>query len=40
VTDAQGLVTRIILSDIVRGQKLDQDLFHWRDPQIFGYPKD
>jgi outer membrane lipoprotein-sorting protein len=40
VTDAQGLVTRIILSDIVRGQKLDPELFHWKDPQMFGYPKD
>ena len=38
VTDAQGLTTHIVLENPVLGQRIDPDLFHWRDPLIFGYP--
>lgn len=31
--------TVVTLSDIQLNGKLDQDLFTWRDPQLFGYPK-
>lgn len=33
VVDAQGLVTRIALSNQMRDTKLDSALFHYRDPQ-------
>jgi outer membrane lipoprotein-sorting protein len=39
VTDAQGLLTQVVLRDIVTGQPLDAELFRWRDPKIFGPPK-
>lgn len=40
VTDAQGLTTRITLSQLRTGVDLDRSLFVWRDPKIFGWPKD
>lgn len=40
VTDAQGLTTRITLSDVRTGVDLDRSMFVWRDPKIFGWPKD
>lgn len=40
VTDAQGLTTRILLSDIRTGMPLDRSLFIWRDPKLFGWPAD
>ena len=40
VTDAQGLTTIIILSNLQTGMPLDRELFRWRDPQLFGFPKD
>ncbi len=40
VTDAQGLTTIIILSDLQTGMPLDRELFRWRDPKLFGFPKD
>jgi outer membrane lipoprotein-sorting protein len=38
VTDAQGNVTRILLGDMETGQPLDQALFRWADPKVFGPP--
>lgn len=40
VTDAQGLTTQIDLAQIRAGIDLDRSLFVWRDPKIFGWPKD
>ena len=40
VTDAQGLTTVIELDEVRTGMELDRSLFVWRDPKIFGYPKD
>lgn len=40
VTDAQGLVTHILLEDVQTGMPIDRDLFIWRDPQMFGFPED
>ena len=39
VTDAQGLTTQILLEDLQTNLPLDPELFHWRDPKIFGPPK-
>jgi outer membrane lipoprotein-sorting protein len=39
VTDAQGLTTQILLSDLQTNLPLDPELFHWRDPKLFGPPK-
>ncbi|MDX6750778.1 outer membrane lipoprotein carrier protein LolA [Geminicoccaceae bacterium 1502E] len=39
VTDAQGLVTTVILEELQTGMKLDQKLFRFRDPEIFGWPE-
>ncbi len=39
VTDAQGLITEVLLHDVVTGRPLDPELFRWRDPKIFGPPK-
>lgn len=40
VTDAQGLVTRLLLDEVSLGEALDPNLFVWRDPRIFGPPDD
>ena len=40
VTDAQGLTTVIELEQVRTGMELDRSLFVWRDPKIFGFPKD
>ena len=40
VTDAQGLITVIELDQVRTGMELDRSLFVWRDPKIFGWPKD
>jgi outer membrane lipoprotein-sorting protein len=40
VTDAQGLITQIDLERIRTGVELDRSLFVWRDPKLFGWPKD
>jgi outer membrane lipoprotein-sorting protein len=40
VTDAQGLVTIIRLTGLQTGVPLDGELFRWRDPKLFGWPKD
>ncbi len=40
VTDAQGLTTTIALEDVQTGIPLDRSLFIWRDPKMFGWPKD
>ncbi|MGD9507240.1 MAG: outer membrane lipoprotein carrier protein LolA [Geminicoccaceae bacterium] len=40
VTDAQGLTTHIELSQVRTGMELDRSLFVWRDPKMFGWPKD
>jgi outer membrane lipoprotein-sorting protein len=40
VTDAQGLETRLVLENVRTGEPLDRSLFVWRDPKLFGYPKD
>ena len=40
VIDAQGLETRVVLSEMRLNPTLDLALFHWRDPQIFGRPED
>ncbi len=39
VTDAQGLMTEILLRDLQTNLPLDPELFHWRDPKLFGPPK-
>lgn len=39
VTDAQGLVTTVILEDLRTGMRLDRELFRFRDPEIFGWPE-
>ena len=38
VTDAQGLVTHILLDEVRTGVRIDPELFRWRDPTIFGLP--
>ena len=40
VVDAQGGVTRLLMSDIKVNQPIDPKLFVWRDPQLFGWPQD
>jgi outer membrane lipoprotein-sorting protein len=40
VLDAQGLVTRVLLEDVHIDQPVDPKLFVWRDPQVFGPPRD
>ena len=40
VTDAQGMTTQIDLAQIRTGIELDRSLFVWRDPKLFGWPKD
>jgi outer membrane lipoprotein-sorting protein len=40
VQDAQGLVTHVVLEQVERGVRLDRDLFHFRNPRIYGYPED
>ena len=40
VTDAQGLTTTIALENLQTGMPLDRSLFVWRDPKMFGFPKD
>jgi outer membrane lipoprotein-sorting protein len=40
VKDAQGLTTEVVLSDIAKGKPLDPELFRWRNPRVFGPPKD
>ncbi len=40
VVDPQGLATRVILEGIRTDVPIDPDLFHWRDPRIFGSPSD
>lgn len=38
VTDAQGLVTHVLLDEVRTGGRIDPELFRWRDPVIFGLP--
>ena len=38
VTDAQGLVTHVLLDEVRTGGRIDPELFRWRDPAIFGLP--
>ena len=40
VRDAQNRDTRVELETLETGFALDPELFHWRDPAIFGYPDD
>ena len=40
VTDAQGLTTTLEIADLRTGVELDRRLFVWRDPKMFGWPKD
>jgi outer membrane lipoprotein-sorting protein len=40
VTDAQGLVTSLEIGDLRTGIELQRELFVWRDPKMFGWPKD
>ncbi len=40
VTDAQGLVTTLEIEDVRTGIELQRELFVWRDPKMFGFPKD
>ena len=39
VTDAQGLTTVGALDEVRTGMPLDRSLFVWRDPKMFGWPK-
>ena len=39
VVDAQGLSTHVLLESLEYDSALDPDLFHWRDPKIFGFPE-
>jgi len=38
VVDPQGLETRVVLEEVRTNLPLDGELFHWRDPKIFGLP--
>ncbi|WP_051329025.1 LolA family protein [Geminicoccus roseus] len=38
VFDPGGTKTVVTLSDVRTNQDIDQELFVWRDPQLFGYP--
>lgn len=38
VTDPQGLVTRVVLSNVRAGVPMDPSLFRWQNPEIFGWP--
>jgi outer membrane lipoprotein-sorting protein len=38
VTDAQGLVTHVLLDEVRTGGRIDPEVFRWRDPAIFGLP--
>jgi outer membrane lipoprotein-sorting protein len=40
VTDAQGLVTTLEIDGLRTGMELERELFVWRDPKMFGFPKD
>lgn len=40
VIDAQGLATQVLLEGLETGIALDPGLFVWRDPKMFGWPKD
>ncbi|MEO1019994.1 MAG: outer membrane lipoprotein carrier protein LolA [Pseudomonadota bacterium] len=40
ITDAQGMVTLVDLDEIFLGEDLERSLFHWREPNFFGYPED
>ena len=40
VTDAQGLTTTLEIEDVRTGVELQRELFVWRDPKMFGWPKD
>ena len=40
VTDAQGLTTTLEIADVRTGVELQRELFVWRDPKMFGWPKD
>jgi outer membrane lipoprotein-sorting protein len=39
VTDAQALVTQVLLHDVELDVPLDPALFRWRDPKLFGPPE-
>jgi len=38
VIDPAGQRTVVTLADVTLDQKIDSDLFTWRDPALFGYP--
>lgn len=38
VIDPQGLQTHILLEEVRTGERIDPELFRWRDPAIFGLP--
>lgn len=40
VVDPQGLETHVLLEEVRTNIPLDGELFHWRDPKIFGFPDD
>ncbi|GBD43633.1 Outer-membrane lipoprotein carrier protein [bacterium HR40] len=40
VIDPQGLATQVVLEDLRTNLAFDRELFHWRDPAIFGLPDD
>ncbi len=40
VIDPQGLATEVILEDMRTDVAFAPELFHWRDPRIFGFPED
>lgn len=40
VTDAQGLTTVLIMEDLQVNRPIDRDVFQYRDPKIFGWPKE
>lgn len=40
VTDAQGLTTVLILEDLQLNGRIDSSLFVYKDPQIFGWPRE
>jgi outer membrane lipoprotein-sorting protein len=39
VLDPGGAKTVVTLSDVQIDRRIDQTLFTWRDPQLFGYPE-
>ena len=40
VTDVQRLTTLVVLEDLETGIEIDQELFRFRNPRMYGWPDD